>query len=229
MPASELKPYIKLIEFLGVMLGPDYEVVLHDVGDPENSVIAIANGHISGRTVGAPLSDFAVQIIMDRDYLKNDSRINYIGVAQDNGKALRSSTFYIKNPDGELSGLLCINFDDSRYRELSEQLLKLRHPDEFVEKNFIYDKEITWAETTPPAAPESIRELVISEAESAIAQVTGDSGIPVDRLTKDERIDVISILDEKGVFLLKNAVKQVAEMLRCSQASVYRYISKKGD
>lgn len=229
MPATDLKPYIKLTEFLGTILGPDYEVVLHDVGNPESSVIAIANGHISGRTIGAPLTDLARRIIMEGDYRINDSRINYTGIAQENGKTLRSSTFYIKNPDGELSGFLCVNFDDSRYRDLSQRLLELRHPDEFIAKNFIYDKSIAWSDFDSSAGSENFHESVTSVTEQAIAQVTRESGVPVDRLTKDEKISIIAVLDEKGVFLIKNAVKQVADMLRCSQASVYRYISKHGD
>ena len=45
-----LQQYIKVTEFLGLTLGPDYEVALHDMTDKNRSIIAIANNHISGRT-----------------------------------------------------------------------------------------------------------------------------------------------------------------------------------
>ena len=42
-----LQHYIKLTEFLGQALGPDYEVALHDMTDKNRSIVAIANNHIS--------------------------------------------------------------------------------------------------------------------------------------------------------------------------------------
>ena len=44
-----LQHYIKLTEFLGKALGPDYEVALHDLTRKDRSIIAIANNYISGR------------------------------------------------------------------------------------------------------------------------------------------------------------------------------------
>ena len=43
-----LQHYVKLTEFLGQALGPDYEVALHDLTDKNRSIIAIANNHVSG-------------------------------------------------------------------------------------------------------------------------------------------------------------------------------------
>src|SRR5471032_3603572 len=40
-----------VVPMLASMAGPHLEVVLHDVGRPEQSVIAIANGNISNRAV----------------------------------------------------------------------------------------------------------------------------------------------------------------------------------
>lgn len=56
VPNPLLQQYIKLTEFLGLALGPDYEVVLHDLTNKDHSIIAIANSHISGRKLGAPLT-----------------------------------------------------------------------------------------------------------------------------------------------------------------------------
>ena len=61
-----LQHYIKLTEFLGQALGPDYEVALHDMTDKNRSIVAIANNHISGREIGAPLTNVALKILMDK-------------------------------------------------------------------------------------------------------------------------------------------------------------------
>lgn len=47
---NALRPVVPM---LAAMAGPHLEVVLHDVARPEGSVVAIANGHISGRAVGS--------------------------------------------------------------------------------------------------------------------------------------------------------------------------------
>ena len=114
VPNPLLQQYIKLTEFLGLALGPDYEVALHDLANKDHSIIAIANSHISGRKLGAPLTNMALSILRDKSYERMDYHLHYYSINV-NGKDLRSSTFFIKD-SGELIGLLCINFDDSRYR-----------------------------------------------------------------------------------------------------------------
>ena len=50
---ARLEPYRTLVSFLGEALGPDYEVVLHDLTSEEGTIAAIVNNNISGRTEGA--------------------------------------------------------------------------------------------------------------------------------------------------------------------------------
>ena len=100
-----LQQYIKVTEFLGLTLGPDYEVALHDMTDKNRSIIAIANNHISGRDVGAPLTNVALKILMDKSYETQDYRLHYCGMSA-KGKVLRSSTMFIKQ-NGKLIGMLC--------------------------------------------------------------------------------------------------------------------------
>ena len=114
-----LQHYIKLTEFLGQALGPDYEVALHDMTDKNRSIVAIANNHISGREIGAPLTNVALKILMDKSYETQDYRLHYCGLSAE-GKTLRSSTMFIKH-NSKLVGMLCINFDDSRYLAASEK------------------------------------------------------------------------------------------------------------
>ena len=91
-----LQHYIKLTEFLGQALGPDYEVALHDMTDKNRSIVAIANNHISGREIGAPLTNVALKILMDKSYETQDYRLHYCGLSAE-GKTLRSSTMFIKH------------------------------------------------------------------------------------------------------------------------------------
>lgn len=221
-----LQHYIKLTEFLGHALGPDYEVALHDLTDKNRSIIAIANNHVSGREVGAPLTNVALKILMDKSYETQDYRLHYCGVSAA-GKTLRSSTLFIKQ-SGRLIGMLCINFDDSRYQAASESILRLCHPDNFVQDHCTPAQSASGAEAVQavPATTESFHNSIDAVAGDAVGRELARLGVTADRLTPDERIQIISSLETGGIFLLKGAVKDVADALHCSQASVYRYLSQ---
>lgn len=221
-----LQHYIKLTEFLGHALGPDYEVALHDLTDKNRSIIAIANNHVSGREVGAPLTNVALKILMDKSYETQDYRLHYCGVSAA-GKTLRSSTLFIKQ-NGRLIGMLCINFDDSRYQAASESILRLCHPDNFVQDHCTPAQSASCAEAVQavPATTESFHNSIDAVAGDAVGRELARLGVTADRLTPDERIQIISSLETGGIFLLKGAVKDVADALHCSQASVYRYLSQ---
>ncbi len=60
-------------------------------------------------------------------------------------------------------------------------------------------------------------------------QAMADLGISSDRLTTDEKINIVEKMNERGAFLLKGAVKDAAEVLDCSQATIYRYLSELRD
>ena len=103
MTEQMLRQYTVLVEYLGATLGPDYEVVLHEILPETSRVAAIANGTISGRDVGAPITNAALRMIMQKQYETSDYNLNYTGQLA-NGKTIRSSTMFIKD-GGKLVGL----------------------------------------------------------------------------------------------------------------------------
>lgn len=229
MKRAMLNQFTILVDFLGKVLGPDYEIALHDLSDTSNSIAAIANGHISGRTVGAPLTSMALMMVADKSYQNEDYKINYSGLTNGN-KMLRSSTMFIKDDLGKLVGMLCINFDDSRYQELSTKVLQLCHPDHFVEYNILLRKDQinggSGGDATQTVEAEMFPDSIASIMENVIREVVQEDGVPADRLTQDEKIRILGLLDQKGIFLMKGAVNYVAKELHSSPASIYRYLAK---
>ena len=120
---ARLEPYRTLVSFLGEALGPDYEVVLHDLTSEEGTIAAIVNNNISGRTEGAPLSNMALRFIHGKVYENQPYVAGYQGASQAKGR-LRSSTMFIKD-GSELIGMLCINFDAAKYSRMAQELLAL--------------------------------------------------------------------------------------------------------
>ena len=226
MTEQLLSQYARLVEFLGLVLGPDYEIILHEISPEQSRVAAIANGSISGRDVGAPITNAALRMIIQKQYESNNYIINYTGQLS-NGKTLRSSTMFIKD-GGKLVGLLCINFDDSRFHELSDSILRLVHPNDFVHHHYFPNDAPAKQPMQPQHAPaqpaEHFQSDMLGLMEDLFATVTKDTGVPLRRLTQAERAEIVARLYEQGMFELRGAVQFTVDKLGCSQASVYRYI-----
>ena len=209
MTEQMLRQYTVLVEYLGQTLGPDYEVVLHEIL-PENSrVAAIANGSISGRSVGAPITNAALRMIMQKQYETSDYNLNYTGQLA-NGKTIRSSTMFIKD-GGKLVGLLCINFDDSRFHEISDAILKLIHPDDFVHHHYFPvdapAKQPMQPQHPAPDPAEHFQSDMNGLMEELFDTVTKSVSVPLDRLTQAERTQIIARLYDQGMFELRGAVR----------------------
>lgn len=95
-----LKCYTDFVPFLAAVCGPGCEIVIHDVTNPEQSIIAIGNG-ISGRELGDPMTDLARELQEKGTYADTESLLNYKGKTK-SGEFL-SSTYFIKN-EGRSSG-----------------------------------------------------------------------------------------------------------------------------
>ena len=226
MTEQMLLQYTRIVEFLGQALGPDYEIVLHEILPEQSRVAAIANGGISGRSVGAPITNAALRMIIQKQYEANDYNINYTGQLA-NGKTIRASTMFIKD-GGKLVGLLCINFDDSRFHEISDSLLRLVHPDDFVHRHYFPSdapaKQPMQPQHSAAQPAEHFQSDMNGLMEDLFETVTKDAGVPLRRLTQAERAEIVARLYEQGMYELRGAVQFTVEKLGCSQASVYRYI-----
>jgi len=210
-----LKTFLPLVDFIADICGPYCEVVLHDVGDVDNSIIAIKNGHISGRKVGGPLTDLGLQLLRDKAYNTRDALVNYPARTRD-GKPLRSSTFFIKDDDGAIAGMLCVNMD------LTAALQARRFLDDFIMHGG--DGEESGAKSKDAETMnQSVEDLMLS----LIEQTVGHLNIPPERMSPDEKINIVQKLNDRGFFLLKGAVAEVARYLKTSESTIYRYLTKK--
>ena len=219
------RQYTVLVDFLGHILGPDYEVALHELKDDSNEIIAIANGDLTGRHLGSPLSNKMLEYLTSHLYETQDYVLRFESTAI-TGKKLCSNSLFIKGPRNELTGLLCINFDSSRYEELAGKVMDLcggkLMPGTESGTSLIVDRELPSAGPAAQAYPTSIAGATASIVSSVVANYP----VEVDRLTQDEKMDIMETLSRKGVFLLKGSVSYVAKELHSSEASIYRYLGK---
>ena len=210
---NRLEKYIPLAEFLSKCYGDNVEVVLHDIADLDHSAIAIFNNHVSGRKCGAPMTYYGLKIIRDKLYVKQNYSVNTRNVLS-NGKVLRSSTYFIKDDNGELLGTLCINVDVSHYIELGNLFERLSFGN--TNGNDKDDQNVNVKETFPTTVDDLI--------DGTIIDFIGENG-SISDLTPERKIELVAQLNEKGIFMFKGTVKKVSVALGVSEPTVYRYLS----
>jgi len=213
--------YTQIVDFLGHILGPDYEVALHELKDDSNEIIAISGGNLTGRHLGSPLSNRTLEFVTSRLYERRDYVLHFQTLSAA-GRKLCSNTMFIKGKSDELTGLLCINFDASRYEELAGRVMEL-----CSSMTCQTDAEGLPIEDapTPDAAPDYPKSITGATA-SIVTEVIASYPVAGNRLTQDEKMEIMDNLNRKGVFLLKGAVSYVAKELHSSEASIYRYLAK---
>ncbi|HAS79783.1 MAG TPA: YheO-like PAS domain protein [Fusobacteriaceae bacterium] len=207
---SKLKSYIHLVNFMADFLGPSYEVVLHDVRNINNSIIAIKNGHISGRKVGGPLADLSFKHI--KENRNSDKKYLLLYGKTKDGRQLKTSTYFIRDERGNIIGLLGINTDISDFVNLKKRM------ESFIDygvANITEDREEERFES-------SIEEIM----DSIINEVITESIVSVEQMDHIKKIEITRKLNLKGVFLIKGSVGNVAEKLKTSEATMYRYIKQ---
>lgn len=213
-----IEDYVPLVEFLGTFLGHDCEVVLHDTSRIEDSVLAIANNHISGRKVGAPLTDLALNIVREKKYENRDFLMEYSSLTKD-GKRLHSATYFIKDANAELIGMLCLNMDVTKAFKAREMINAIISNGGFEN---LEGPDIQSADGDEESFHENIEDLTENMVQKVISRVN----IPPERMTTDEKTDIVAELNRKGVFLIKGSVSVVAQHLDTSEATIYRYMQK---
>ncbi|MDY3974229.1 transcriptional regulator [uncultured Veillonella sp.] len=248
---SILKKYELLVPFLGEVLGKNCEIVLHDITNLENSIIAIANSEISGRHIGGPATDFVLKLMQ----LRSEKKVNYITnymAKSYKGHKLRCSSFFIHDSEKKPIGVLCINYDLSPYIEARETIDKLffinaamkdlelpvKGPVNIPEITDVLKQGISNATNAAEEVEETndehislsdISESFFHTADDLIENIIEKQLLPynveANRLSQVERMEVVTQLYDNGLFLLKGGISATASKLGVSEPTIYRYIN----
>ncbi|MFD9957860.1 aminotransferase class V-fold PLP-dependent enzyme [Amycolatopsis sp. NPDC058986] len=192
-PASPelLTALIPAVHGLAAMLGPGNEVLLHDLSRLPDSIIAIA-GELTGRTVGGPMTDLLLGLVRRGT---TQDLTNYRTHGPD-GRAIRSSTLFLRDAEGVAIGCLCVN------------------------------SELTGAEGTETPQRETFPPDVDSLQRYLVERAVGKAGIPVELMKKQHKAAVVRELDEAGFFLIKDAVDHLAGQLDVTRYTIYNYLNE---
>ncbi|MDR3122556.1 MAG: PAS domain-containing protein [Treponema sp.] len=195
---DSIKP---IVDGIAAFLGENCEVVLHSFESLDCSIVHIANGHITGRGLGSPITDLGMKLLRDDAKVFTDC---YYSKTTD-GKTLRSITIMIRNPSGKPIGMLCINLN------MDASLLSM-----------INTLAIPQAEN--PESPENfvanLDELIKITLRETIVAVNRHNDIP----NHEKNKIIVYELIKKGMFDIRGAIDIVARELSVSRYTIYNYI-----
>lgn len=202
-----MSTYISLTPFLSEVLGHGCEIVIHDINNPTNSLVAIENSS-TGREIGDSLTDLAKEIIASEDYKTKNFLSGYSGLTKK--KEYLSFTYFIKNKN-KLIGLLCVNKDLSSTKRFSKELKEL-----FAQFNINLPDENNVKENLDP----SIEDIL----ENLVSNTILETNIAPNRMSREEKINLVGKLNDQGILMMKGAVSEISKQLDVSEPTVYRYL-----
>lgn len=212
-----LEQYIPLVSYIHEIVGSDCEVILHDTNQPDSSIIALA-GNLSKRHLGGPLTDLALEVLQSKSYLTEAHITNYKSMLQD-GRICRSSSYYIKDTEGKLIGMLCINI-------LVSDLIDIRNKIDGLIGLKDLSTLIAPTSVKPAKQEERLGQNIDELMGTLISEVLNNYSGDTAELSPRVKESIIAELEKKGVFLLKGGVMEVAKSIEMSEPSVYRYLAK---
>lgn len=218
----------QMLSMLENQFGNRCEIILHDLTkDYDHTIVDIRNGHITNRKIGDCGSNLGLEVL--RGTVQDGNRYNYVVTTRD-GKILRSSTLFIRNPDDEVIGCLCINADITETVRFEEFLKQYNQ--------YNPSKSQMYGQATPSVTPEEspqpshivsdtneifandvsqVLEYLIAEADRLI-------GKPVSQMKREDKIEFVRFLDKKGAFLITKASEKVYDHLKISRFTLYNYL-----
>ena len=209
MEAKRLEALKQIAAGIAAQFGDKCEVVIHDVsgGHPEHTIVHIENGHVSGRKVG----DGASQVVLDQFKNQNEhpkDHLCYLTRTPD-GKILKSSSIFIRDDQGKVCAIFCINFDITALTMAGQAMEDIVRVDETVHKE-----------------PERITLSVSDLLDDLIRQADKLVGKPVAMMTKDDKVKAIQFLSSSGALLITKSGDKIAKHFGISKYTLYSYLDK---
>ncbi|MGE6630889.1 helix-turn-helix transcriptional regulator [Bacillus sp. NPDC077027] len=205
-----LMSYVPMAKTVANMFGSACEVVIHDLTQPQSSVIFTINNHVTGRQVGQSFDHLVKQVLLSEEF-QDDYLAGYEFKTPD-ARTIKASTTLIRDENDQVVGAFCINYDMSLAHHVKEMMNQLIPG---------FSTELPGEDMKEKKDP---IQSVVDIADQLIEQIISSNQAPLTK--RHEKIELIRFMDEKGIFLMKGSVDKVAEKLGISKVTVYSYLDE---
>ena len=210
MDAKLLELLEQIAKAIAAQFGSNCEVVLHELSGKStySSIVAIENGHVTGRKVGDGPSHVVLEQLGHEDDNAED-QLGYLTRTKD-GKILKSSSVYIRDENGKVTGILGINYDISMMQLFENSLHDFISADQHASRE-----------------PERITLNVADLLDDLIRQADELVGKPVALMTKDDKVKAIRYLSNSGALLITKSGDKSAKHFGSSKYTLDSYLDNR--
>jgi predicted transcriptional regulator YheO len=199
--------YIRVGEIIAEKFSPYLEVIIHDLKDPEHSIIAIFNNHITGRKIGDGTSDIGYKKLANK---LPDKIVNYENTSP-SGAKLKSSTLTIRNGHGKIIGSMAFNFDLTPFENVQEFFNTITKTSKSKLDDFPKQEQFfVW----------SIRD----DLEQALNKYIIANGLQGKVLTRKDKLNVVVLMKKEGHIKKRGAMSILSELLAITRPTLYKYL-----
>ena len=198
----------KIMKGIAMQFGENCEVVLHDFSkDHEHTIVAIENRHVTNRSVGGGITSNGLEIM--RGTKPAVDEYHYLNQSQ-NGKLLKSTSIYLYDDDGNVLGSMCINLDITS----------------LIAARTLIDGLVSASDYSAPAPQyaEIVTDDVNEMLEILIQKSVQYVGMPVEAMSREDKMKGLRYLDERGAFLVKKSSDRIAQYYEISRFTLYNYL-----
>jgi D-arginine utilization repressor len=194
-----LHVYLPIAEAIARLFHPYVEVAVHDLA--RDRILALWNT-FSGRKVSDPslLSELPANI----------GELGVYGPYEKvtpEGRNLTSISVVLRDEQGVSRGLMCLNFDRSPLDGIVDMLTSFAAP-------------------SSPRPPELFNRDWREQIALVVHEACKARHLRRDHLTKNDRLELVRILNEKGLFSTRQAANHAAVALGVSRATVYSLLKE---
>jgi predicted transcriptional regulator YheO len=184
------------------LLDPYCEVVVHDFSDLEHSIVCL-EGNITGRAIGGAATD----LLLEKATLGETSEdLHGYLTSLSGGRVMKSSTIFLRDADDYAYGAFCVNFEITPFLRFQKLL-----------SSFVATEDRN-------GVNELLTDNLVTTLQAIVAETLNEMGDSPSLMSREDKIELIHRLENKGVFRVKKAVPILADLLGLSRATLYNYL-----
>lgn len=205
---------LRFLKGLQKLLGDNCEIIVNDFRKGyDHAVVYEVNAQLSGRSIGSsPRGGMITTLGQNIEEHAENSIFYYSGTKS--GQYFKSCTTLVADENNRIIGSVCLNL------EISQALLFQNVLQDFLQRpEMISQPKDKGTDEILTKNIDDVLLFYIQQCEKII-------GKPMSLMTREEKIQALDFLDQKGVFKITKASNFLCDTFKISRYTLYAYLDE---
>lgn len=194
---------------LGKLFGYNCEIALYNYRGIDYELFHVVNNHVTHRKAENNMNNYELDAFTKAQAHNGHTVFSY---NTKDGRSFKAALFILDVKHDEYT-IMIITYDVTDFLLLKKVFQDFSTTEERLEGNL---------SSSIQGNNENIDVLM----QNIVSSVINDIGKPISYLSKEDKVRIVKLLDEKGIFLIKGAVEYVADKLCVSRYTIYNYLEE---